>query len=150
MNNVYLKDLAKIQIGISAPNQFDVKNEDSVPFIRAGLLEELCNNNEKFLEFLNKNKYRTVPKNTVIFAKSGMSALKDRIYTTKSECVIVGHLAGVICDETRLMPKYLEYYLKNNKPSKLIQNNAYPSIRSEDIENIELFLKIRLSLLKVE
>ena len=140
MKKVILKDVAKIVIGISAPKKFIEKNElNAVPFIRAGLLENLCNGKAEFIEFLDKLKYKTVPKNTIIFAKSGMSALKDRVFCLNEESVIVGHLAGVICSD-KVYYKYIEYYLKYNKPSKLNQNDSYPSIRTEDIENIILML----------
>lgn len=140
MEKVRLGDIAKVIIGISAPKIFIDKNEsNAVPFIRAGLLENLCNGEYKFVEYLDKEKYKTVPKNTIIFAKSGMSVLKDRVFCLKEESIIVGHLAGIICS-SQIYYKYLEYYLKYNKPSILNQNDSYPSIRAEDIENIILML----------
>lgn len=137
MEKVKLKDVAKVIIGISAPKSFIQKKEfNAIPFIRAGLLEDLCNDKKNYSEYLNRENYKTVPKNTVVFAKSGMSAMKNRVYCLKEESVIVGHLAGIICKEDQLYFKYLQYYLKYNKISSLNQNDSYPSIRTEDIENI--------------
>lgn len=141
MEKVKLKDIAKVVIGISAPKKFITLNDkNAVPFIRAGALEDLCNNKNNIDEFLDKDKFKSVPRSTVIFAKSGMSALKNRVYSLKEESVIVGHLAGVICNEDKINHRFLEYYLKCNKPSSLNQNDSYPSIRTEDIENIVIEL----------
>lgn len=141
MKEIKLKDVAKVVIGISAPKNFIKENDfNAVPFIRAGLLEDLSNGKENYIEYLNRDNYKIVPKNTVIFAKSGMSALKNRVYCLRNDSVIVGHLAGIICNHKQLYFKYLEYYLKYNKPSQLNQNDSYPSIRTEDIENIMIKL----------
>ena len=137
----YLKDVAKVIIGIPAPKEFINKNEtNAIPFIRVSSLEDLCNDMETINEFLDKTKFKVFPKGTVVFAKSGMSVLKNRVYSLRTDSVLVSHLAGVVCDENEIYYKYLEYFLKKNPPSQLIQNKAYPSIRSEDIERIHFVL----------
>ncbi len=149
MKKERLCEIADIVSGISAPKSFINKNEkNAIPFIRAGMLEKLCAGKDEITEYLDATKFKKIPKETVIFAKSGMSSMKNRIYTTKKDSIIVGHLVGIICKEM-VYSKYIEYYFKYNKPSKLIKNDSYPSIRIEDIKNIEIVLPEKEEQIKI-
>ena len=149
MKKVKICEIADVVSGISAPKLFIDKNEkNAVPFIRAGSLEKLCAGKDEIIEYLDSTKYKTIPKDTVVFAKSGMSTMKNRIYTTKNEAVIVGHLVGIVCKE-KVYSKYIEYFFKYNKPSKLIKNDSYPSITIEDIKKIEIVLPEKNEQIKI-
>ena len=145
MEYVKLGDIAKIVAGSTAPKENQFNDNIGLPFIRAGHLEDLCNNYDlrklPKIDENNKNikKQVKVPKNTIIFAKSGMSCMKSRVYQTTEECYIVNHLAGVICSEN-VNPSYLKYYFMVNKPNRLIVDESYPSIRLSDISNMDIYL----------
>ena len=102
MRQLFLKKIAEITPGQGAPQKEDHFGETGNPFIRAGNLEQLLsNNNEDALKKVNINiakkyKLRLFPINTGIFAKSGMSSLKNRIYITQNKCYLVNHLAAII------------------------------------------------------
>ncbi|MBP7139882.1 MAG: restriction endonuclease subunit S [Caldisericia bacterium] len=140
-----LKQISDIISGKTAPKDNEFSNNGK-PFIRAGNLEELCSGNEENkLQKINeltakKKRYKVMPTNTIIFAKSGMSILKNRIYLTKNETYIVNHLAGIIVKKDYIYPTYMKYFFYVDKPSYLIQDSSYPSIRLEDIKNIEISL----------
>ncbi|ENY8473780.1 TPA: restriction endonuclease subunit S [Clostridioides difficile] len=140
-----LKDIARIVSGSTAPKENLFNRQVGLPFIRAGNLESLCNGyNLNKLPKIDKNnpdikKQVRVPKDTIIFAKSGMSCMKDRVYRTTEDAYIVSHLAGVICNED-IIPSYLKYYFNIYKPSRLVVDESYPSIRLSDISNIEISL----------
>ncbi len=142
MKIVRLGDIAKIVSGSTAPKDSQFGDE-GIPFIRAGHLKELCNGLQlkslpKIEECLIKGMVR-VPKDTVVFAKSGMSCMKGRIYNTTDEAYIVNHLAGVICTDV-IMPNYLKYYFKYFQPNKLVLDDSYPSIRLNDISDLMISL----------
>ena len=145
MEYVKLGDIAKIVAGSTAPKENQFNDNIGLPFIRAGHLEDLCNNYDlrklPKIDENNKNikKQVKVPKNTIVFAKSGMSCMKSRVYQTTEECYIVNHLAGVICSEN-VNPSYLKYYFMVNKPNRLIVDESYPSIRLSDISNMDIYL----------
>ncbi|MGU9011783.1 restriction endonuclease subunit S [Clostridium perfringens] len=152
MKEYKLKDIAKIISGGTAPKENFFDESIGIPFIRAGHLEMLCNGNS--MDYIPKIKDEKlkglvkVPKDTIVFAKSGMSCMKARVYKLEKEAYIVNHLVGIICDEL-VEPNYLKYYFKYNKPNKLVLDSSYPSIRLSDISEIRIKLPSNEIQLKV-
>jgi len=142
MNNVRLSEITKVVAGQAAPKD-EYFGTSGYPFIRAGHLEGLINDlSESSLpkvDVVNANKLRLklIPANTILFAKSGMSAMKNRIYRTCFPAFIVSHLAAILPSD-KFHSSYLEYFLKWFGPSRIILDDSYPSIRLSDIEKIEI------------
>lgn len=140
MKRVKLREISKVVAGQAAPKEF---SEGGYPFIRAGHLEKLLGGMSlKELpkiseEVANKKRLKLLPKGSVIFAKSGMSATKNRVYITNEEAYLVSHLAAIL-PNNKISNKFLSRYLFWYNPSKLILDNAYPSIRLEDINNLKI------------
>ena len=140
-----LGDISNISTGQSAPQDANAFSEAGTPFIRAGSLEKLINGlDESDLELINnenakKYKLKLFPKDTIVFAKSGMSATLGRVYQLKNPCFVVSHLATVIPNEI-VFPKYLTYWFKFYPPSRLIENDAYPSIKTSTIQALKINL----------
>ncbi len=138
-----IKEFAIVGAGQGAPKKDSDYSETGIPFIRAGSLEKLINGvNEDKLELIqketaNKYKLKLYPSGTVIFAKSGMSATKNRIYKLRQPCYVVNHLATLQPKEN-VFPNYLVYALYRNKPSQLINDPAYPSISQKAIEEYKI------------
>lgn len=144
-NVVKLGDVATISAGQSAPKS-NYFCEEGIPFVRAGSLEflergesiDLC---EKISEDNAQIcRLKLYPKNSILFAKSGMSANKGRIYKLERSAYIVSHLAIITPDETKLIPEYLMYWLQKHPPKTLIKDESYPSIGLTDIANMEIEL----------
>jgi type I restriction enzyme S subunit len=135
---IRLREITKVTAGQAAPKEF---SEKGCPFIRAGHLEGLLagldlNDLPKVSEEVAlRKRLKKIPKGTILFAKSGMSATKNRVYITEKESYFVSHLAGILPSE-RISNSYLARYLSWYNPSKLILDPAYPSIRLEDINNL--------------
>ena len=146
MKEFKLGDISKIVSGSTAPKEELFNEKLGLPFIRAGHLEGLCNGEDiNKLPKIEENTIKgmvKVPKNTIVFAKSGMSCMKARVYQTKEEAFIVNHLAGVICSDY-IEPDYLKFYFQYNKPNRLVLDDSYPSIRLSDISNIKLIIPDR-------
>lgn len=140
MEKVKLGEIAIITAGQAAPKEF---SDDGYPFIRAGHLEDLVSRkgllqipkvNE---EIAKKNRLKKLPKGSIIFAKSGMSAKKNRIYISEEDTYFVSHLAAILPSnnyDTNFLARYLNWY----NPTNLILDDAYPSIRLEDINGLEI------------
>ncbi|MFG6563584.1 restriction endonuclease subunit S [Sulfitobacter sp. 1A13421] len=120
------------------PDEFSSSGE---PFIRAGSLERLIagtgeENCERISEeTARKKRLRLYPENTILFAKSGMSAKLGRVYKLKRPAYVVSHLAA-LAPIGKYDPNYLSYWLKKNPPSHLIKDDAYPSIRTTEIASL--------------
>lgn len=145
VNVVKLGGVATISAGQSAPKS-NYFCEEGIPFVRAGSLEflergesiDLC---EKISEDNAQIcRLKLYPKNSILFAKSGMSANKGRIYKLERSAYIVSHLAIITPDETKLIPEYLMYWLQKHPPKTLIKDESYPSIGLTDIANMEIEL----------
>ena len=137
---IRLREIAKVTAGQAAPKEFA---DEGYPFIRAGHLEGLLSNlslndiPKVSEEVAQKKRLKKIPKGTILFAKSGMSATKNRVYITEKESYFVSHLAGILPSEG-FSNSYLARFLSWYKPSKLILDSAYPSIRLEDINNLSI------------
>ena len=140
MEKVRLSKIAQISAGQAAPKEF---SDFGLPFIRAGHLEELIDGKKlNELPKVNddiekKNKLKVIPAGSILFAKSGMSATKNRIFITTENSYYVSHLAAVI-PSPKYDSSYLARFLSWYNPTNLILDNAYPSIRLEDINNLEI------------
>src|SRR5687768_2719947 len=98
-NTVLLGQIAKVGAGQGAPQAKSAFSREGYSFIRAASLENLCKGgNESSLEKLSassaaRHHLRLYPEGTVVFAKSGMSATKNRIFRLRKPAYVVNHLA---------------------------------------------------------
>lgn len=140
-------NVAEVSAGQAAPQDEKYFSSSGHPFIRAGSLDLLCSGGTiHALEHIEpdiakKFRLKLFPKDTVVFAKSGMSAKLGRVYRLVEPSYVVSHLATVTPKED-LDPGYLTHFLVKNPPSRLIPNDAYPSIRLSEIENITIELPL--------
>lgn len=138
-----LGDLCEVSTGQSAPQEADAFSDIGRPFIRAGSLDQLVNGgSEDALEKISEEnarrfRMRLFPAGTIVFAKSGMSATLGRVYRLRSSCYVVSHLATLIPTE-RLDGVFLLRWLEANPPSRFIENEAYPSIKTSEIQNVQI------------
>lgn len=145
MRIVLLSQVAEVAAGQGAPQSPSLFSSTGKPFVRAGSLDFLLRDGrEEHLEQIGDStarqlKLRLFPPNTILFAKSGMSATLGRIYKLRSPCYVVNHLAAIIPGE-HLDSSYLTHWFRVNPPSRLIPNESYPSIRLSDISRIKLSL----------
>jgi len=138
-----LGNIASISAGQGAPQLETDFSDKGHPFIRAGHLGDLLKGeNELNLPKINeeiskKYKLKLYPKGTIVFAKSGMSATKGRIYQLKNSCYLVNHLA-IIGSKECVNSDFLVFALRKYSPVKLINDSSYPSISQGAIENLQI------------
>jgi len=145
MNTVTLGDICEVTAGQSAPQDSDAFGTAGKPFIRAGSLGDLVlGGTEESCEMIpddiaKRLRMRLFPEDTILFAKSGMSATLGRVYRLRKPAYVVSHLATVI-PGNRVEPSYLQRWFERNPPSRLIPNEAYPSIRTSEIATLKIDL----------
>lgn len=138
-----LVDLAEVAAGQAAPQGREKFNCSGMPFIRAGSLEGLLSGGSEddcehiTAEVAEEHGLRLFPRDTILFAKSGMSAKIGRVYRLTKPAFVVSHLAALVPGKN-VCPSYLQRWLEANPPSRLIPNDAYPSIRLSAIETLEI------------
>ena len=139
-----LNEIAEVTAGQGAPQGDENYSIDGTPFVKAGNLYGLINGES--IDSIQKvnddiaSKYRLkkFPAGTVVFAKSGMSCLKGYVYVLPTEAYVVNHLACIVPDLG--LSEYLKFYFMHHKPSGLIKDSSYPSIRLSDISDIVINL----------
>ena len=143
MKLVKLKKIAKITSGSTAPKDKEFSIE-GYPFIRVSHLDDLISESYPLdmpkitIEIANKRKMKLSEKESIVFAKSGMSCLKNRVLKLKEDSYIVNHLACVKVFSELVNVDYLRYYFGWFKPSKLVIDESYPSIRLSDIGELNI------------
>lgn len=141
---VKLGKYALIAAGQSAPQGESCYSQEGRPFIKAGNLYGLTNGTKEDdilkvnEDIAKKYKLKMFPKDTIVFAKSGMSCLKGYIYLIQDDCYVVNHLACVLPNIKYLYPSYIKYFFIYSPVNKLIKDEAYPSIRLTDIGEIKI------------
>ncbi|NTU49773.1 MAG: restriction endonuclease subunit S [Desulfobulbaceae bacterium] len=142
MKKVPISSIANVTAGQGAPKP-DEFSESGIPFVRAGSLEALlAGKSEADLELVpteiaKKRKLKLYPKGSILFAKSGMSATKDRIYVLQNPAYVVSHLA-ILTTKDNVHRHYLRLALKQFPPSSLIKDLAYPAIGLGEIQGYEI------------
>ncbi len=137
-----LGEVCNVYAGQGAPQGDSNYSDVGTPFIKAGNLSELISGIQESefqkvsQEVASAHKLKLYKKGSVLFAKSGMSCMKNYIYTLKSDCYVVSHLA--ILEPYNIESKYLQYYLEYKKPNSLVKDESYPSIALKDIQNMPI------------
>ena len=142
LSTTHLGKVVDVSAGQPAPKPNDF-SDNGFPFIRAGSLEGLLSGQteddcEKIdVETARRYRMRLYPKDTILFAKSGMSAKIGRVYRMRQPAYVVSHLAA-LAPIGMYEPSYLAHWLRAHPPSKLIKDDAYPSIRTSEVSSLEV------------
>ncbi len=138
-----IKDFAKVGAGQGAPQKETDFSSEGIPFIRAGSIEDLLNGSDELdlpkvnPEIAKQYRLKMYQPNTIVFAKSGMSAMKGRIYKLKNACYVTNHLATLELYENAF-PDFVVYTLREISPVRLITDISYPSLKQSKIETYEI------------
>ncbi len=142
MKKVTVHSIASVSAGQGAPKKNEF-SEQGIPFIRAGSLEDLlAGKSEADFELVSeetakKRKLKLYPKGSILFAKSGVSATKGRIYVLQNPAYVVSHLAILIPND-KIHGEYLRLVLNQFPPSRLIKDPAYPAISLAEIKKYKI------------
>ena len=133
-----LGEVCSVAAGQGAPQGDANYCLDGTPFIKAGNLEDLVNGLPEVAvqkvsdEVAKQHRLKLYRAGSVVFAKSGMSCMKGHVYSLKTDCFVVSHLA--ILTPYGISTSFLKYILTFHRPNTLVKDSAYPSISLEDIK----------------
>ena len=144
-HRTHLGNICSVRTGQSAPQDETLFSPKGIPFIRVSSLDYLLGkSNSKKIEYISeetgeKLNFQLFDEGTLVFAKSGMSALQSRIHKLSEPSFIVSHLCA-LTPKNSITGNYLEYYLKSYHPNQLIQGDGFPSIRTSEISSFPIWL----------
>ena len=141
---VKLRDICDISSGQNAPQNSEDYCPQGFTFIKTSDLESVINddnenNTTKITKSaITKYKLKQFPEQSVVFAKSGLSCKKNRIYVTKKTTFVVNHLCVLSNFSSDFLPNWIALFLKEFNVTRLIKDDSYPSIKLSDIGNIDI------------
>jgi type I restriction enzyme M protein len=140
---VSLSKVADVFIGDSAPQDSKYLENGKYPFFRVSDLAKLhiadsLIETKTYVNDLACKKLKLFKKGTILFPKSGAASLLNHRGILGVDGYVVSHIACIISKESEILPKYLFYILTKIDAKDIMLNPGYPSIRKQDIENIQI------------
>ena len=142
---VRLDAVAKVMAGNSAPQGEEYFIDGEFPFIRTADVgavhrsDNFAGTKDKVNQrAVDEKRLRLFPASTILFPKSGASTFLNHRVVTGEPAYVSSHLAGIICDEQKAMPKYVYHLLCQVDARDITPDQAYPSLRLTEIGAIEI------------
>ena len=142
---VPLNTVARIVAGNPAPQGSEYFENGEFPFIRtsdvgavhrsdnfSGATDKV---NQKAIDEL---RLRLSPPGTILFPKSGASTFLNHRVVISEAAYVSSHLAGIICNEQKALPKYVYHLLCQMDARDITPDQAYPSLRLKEIGGIQI------------
>ena len=146
-----LENIARVVGGSTAPQNKKFYEDGKYLFVRVSDLgarknfTPLINTRDKLNEEgIKRSKLVLVPKDTIVFPKSGAAILTNSRGILGKDAFIVNHLAGIIALKNKSHPRYLLFYLSKLDMRKYISpDSSYPSLKLETIKNLKIPIPFR-------
>lgn len=141
---VSLAQVCTLGSGDGAPQGDEWFTEDGEPFVRTS--DVSANADSVYLittrdslspAAIEKLRLRRWPKGSLLFPKSGASALLNHRSLLGQDACVVSHLAILIPGEL-IKPEYLYWWSKSFDAARVIPDPSYPAIRLEDLARVKL------------
>lgn len=137
-----LNEIALVSAGNSAPQEKELFENGIYPFIRTSDVGQIKKGTiSSSIDYLNKNGIvglKLFKKGTILFPKSGASTFLNHRVMMMIDGYVSSHLATIKADNSRIDDKYLFYYLTIIDAKDLMQDIAYPSLKTSDIGLIRI------------
>jgi type I restriction enzyme S subunit len=139
---VRLGDVAEVSGGNSAPQAKDAFVNGQTPFIRtsdvgAVHVGEISNSRDR-LPQIALSSFRVYAPGAILIPKSGASTFTNHRVITTVDAAISSHLAVIVADEARMLPRYCFYAMLSVDSRDLVQDQSYPSLPLSVISEIEI------------
>lgn len=139
-----LREIAQVGAGNSAPQKSEFFTNGTYPFFRTSDIGKIRFGTAlQPKDYLNNNgikKLRKFPQGTILFPKSGASTFLNHRVILGIDAYVSSHLATIIGDETKVVRKFLLYFLTTISAQDLIQDHSYPSLNLSVIAQIPVSL----------
>ncbi len=141
---VRLNDVCEIGSGDGAPQEEQWFCEDGVPFVRVSDLSSERDGNRLTksrdsitVEAIEQLRLRNWKQNSLLFPKSGASALLNQRALLGIDACVVSHLA-IIEPTSTIDPDYLYWWSTQFDAARVVPDPSYPSIRLQDLGRVKL------------
>ena len=145
MMSTRLGDIAMSTSGNAAPQDKKLFVGGTHPFVRTGdvgrvHLDSCFTHPEDYLNEEGIRKMKLFPKGSILFPKSGASTLLNHRVLLGEDSYVVSHLAVIIPNNTKVLSKYLYYATVKIDAGDLVDDRAYPSLKTSVLENVKINL----------
>ena len=140
---VSLSEVASVMIGDSAPQDSKYLENGKYPFFRVSDLSkphitDSLTETKTYINDLALKRLKLFKKGTILFPKSGAASLLNHRGILGIDGYVVSHMACIVSNAQKILPKYLFYILTKIDARDIMLNPSYPSIRKQDIENLQI------------
>lgn len=143
--HVRLDELARITAGNPAPQGDEYFVGGNSSFIRTSDVGAV-HLSDNFIEAADKVNTKAIeelrlqlfPAGTILFPKSGASTFLNHRVVMGAPAYASSHLACIICDESKALPKYVYSLLCRVDAREITPDQAYPSLRLSEIGSIQI------------
>ena len=142
---VPLKEIAHITAGNPAPQGPQFFDDGEFSFIRTSdvgtvhLSSNFIGSVDKVNQIaIDQYRLKLFPTDTILFPKSGASTFLNHRAILGEPAYVSSHLACILCNEDKVIPKYMYNLLCGIDARQITPDQAYPSLRLTDIRNIEI------------
>lgn len=142
---IKIGDIATVQAGNPAPQGSAYFENGVFPFVRTvdvGAVHQTAaftgSRDKVNQKAVTEKRLRLFPAGTILFPKSGASTFLNHRVVLAEPAYVASHLAGIICDETRALPKYVYHRLCQVDARTITADQSYPSLRASEIAAITM------------
>ncbi len=132
-----LGEVALVSSGNSAPQKEEQFKNGIYPFIRTSDVGQIRKGFiSSCVDYLNSDGIkglRLFKKGTILFPKSGASTFLNHRVMMEIDSYVSSHLATIKADNSIMDDRFLLYYLTTIDARDLMQDIAYPSLKTSDI-----------------
>ena len=138
-----LSEFCTISAGNSAPQDQELYRDGKYPFIRTSDVGEvhLSSNLLRVRDYLNEDgikNLKSFPAGTILFPKSGASTFLNHRVIMGVDGFVASHLGTINVNPSVASNRFVFYMLTKIDARTLTADQTYPSLRLEDISNIEI------------
>ncbi len=137
-----LGDVATVSSGNSAPQKKELFDDGIFPFIRTSDVGQIRKGFiSSCVDFLNKEGIKGLKlykKGTILFPKSGASTFLNHRVMMEIDGYVSSHLATIKGNNSIADDKFLLYFLTTIDAKDLMQDIAYPSLKTSEISLIPI------------
>ena len=137
-----LGDIATVSSGNSAPQKKELFEDGIFPFIRTSDVGQIRKGFiSSCVDYLNKEGIKGLKlykKGTILFPKSGASTFLNHRVMMEIDSYVSSHLATIKGNNSITDDKFLLYFLTTIDARDLMQDIAYPSLKTSEISLIPI------------
>jgi type I restriction enzyme S subunit len=144
---VKLGDIGEFKAGYGFPHKYQGNSTGKIPFAKVGDISTVARSGEKYIQdarhFISRSdltdiKAKTVPINTIVFAKIGEAIKQNFRAVTACEMVIDNNSMGLVPDTKQVDVNYLYHFMCKLDLYQFTGATTVPAIRKSVLEELKI------------